>query len=168
MTAGAIRPCGRSDIATVVALQRLCFPSDQSGGVAWTSEALGAHLEAPDHIITLAVPSVAAAQGGHDPSPMPEGGFLVARWMVDEAEILLLGVAPAWRRQGLAREMTEDFLAHARRADVRRCHLEVARDNAAALALYRNLGFVQVGRRKGYYNYGLGLSNDALLLCKTL
>ena len=168
MTATAIRLCTTSDIARLAALQRLCFPAEQSHGAAWTGEALAAHLEGVNHIITLATPSDGTEiRGGALPSERG-GGFLVARWVLDEAEILLLGVAPAWRRRGLASVLTEDFLARATRAGVRRCHLEVADDNAAALALYRSCGFATVGRRKGYYNQGLGASNDALLLCKTI
>ncbi len=172
MSAPSIRVCTRSDIATLAALQGLCFPAGHSRGEAWSREALGAHQESPGHLITLvgpdAAPSAGAEESRDEPPPKPKGGFLVARWVADEAEILLLGVAPAWRRQGLASQLIEDFLARAAGAGVRRCHLEVASDNAAALALYRALGFARIGRRKGYYNHGLGPPSDALLLCKTI
>jgi Acetyltransferases len=44
--------------------------------------------------------------------------------------------------------------------------LEVAEDNAAALGLYRSLGFVEVGRRPGYYDArsGGGKEKQALVL----
>ena len=38
--------------------------------------------------------------------------------------------------------------------------LEVRVSNAAAIALYEQLGFLQVGRRKGYYQDG----EDAILM----
>jgi ribosomal-protein-alanine N-acetyltransferase len=42
--------------------------------------------------------------------------------------------------------------------------LEVDEGNAAAVGLYRSLGFVEVGRRKGYYSSGEGPGGTALVL----
>jgi ribosomal-protein-alanine N-acetyltransferase len=88
------------------------------------------------------------------------GGMLLGRVVADEAEVLTLAVAPSVRRQGLA-----TALLRAARAQVSACggnavFLEVAAGNAAALALYRREGFVQVGRRLRYY----ADTSDALVL----
>ena len=45
-----------------------------------------------------------------------------------------------------------------------RMALEVAVDNAPAIALYRALGFVTVGRRKGYYARAGGGAIDAAIM----
>lgn len=81
--------------------------------------------------------------GGH--------GFVLAWAAAGEAEILTLAVAPSERRRGLGAALVREAagLAHARGAAT--LHLEVAEDNAAARALYAMLGFVQAGRRPGYY-----------------
>ena len=50
-------------------------------------------------------------------------------------------------------------------AGVRALYLEVRESNSAARALYESLGFEQVGRRRGYYQYP---SEDALLLRRDL
>jgi ribosomal-protein-alanine N-acetyltransferase len=42
--------------------------------------------------------------------------------------------------------------------------LEVAEDNAAALALYTAAGFATTGRRRAYYRRPGGLLVDALML----
>jgi ribosomal-protein-alanine N-acetyltransferase len=56
----------------------------------------------------------------------------------------------------------------ARRGDAKRIFLEVAEDNEAALALYRKLGFVELGRRKRYYERAGSEPVDALTLALTL
>lgn len=68
-----------------------------------------------------------------------------------EAQILNLSVVPDNRRTGLGRAMLGRFLAAARERGAEQCFLEVRASNAPAIALYRNEGFVVVGRRDGYY-----------------
>jgi [ribosomal protein S18]-alanine N-acetyltransferase len=46
--------------------------------------------------------------------------------------------------------------------------LEVAEDNAAAIGLYKKNGFVETGRRKGYYERPGANAVDALVLSLTL
>jgi ribosomal-protein-alanine N-acetyltransferase len=69
----------------------------------------------------------------------------------DEAELLNLGVAPGARRQGVAEALLKALRAAAQ-GDI---FLEVAEPNAAAIALYRKLGWEAVAIRKGYYDNGL-------------
>ncbi len=78
-----------------------------------------------------------------------------------EAEILNLAVAPAHRRQGLARELVRHLLVELGRIDVRRVFLEVRESNAVAIQLYQELGFQKIGRRKRYYS---APEEDALVL----
>ena len=46
--------------------------------------------------------------------------------------------------------------------------LEVAKDNAPALALYERFGFVQVGERAGYYRRADGSRATAIVMRKSL
>ncbi len=74
-------------------------------------------------------------------------GFLVSRETVpSEREILNLAIAPAYRRVGIATALLKHQLNH--KIDY---FLEVRESNAAAQALYRRIGFVEVGRRPNYY-----------------
>lgn len=93
-------------------------------------------------------------------------GFILMRVAVDEAEILTLAVRPAARRQGLGARLVGQgaVAAAARGAD--RLFLEVAEDNAAARALYARAGFIEAGRRPGYYQGPDGSRRDALLLAR--
>jgi ribosomal-protein-alanine N-acetyltransferase len=92
-------------------------------------------------------------------------GAVASRHIVDEAEILNLAVARAWRRRGIGRWLIETILDRAASAGVRRVFLEVRESNAGACAFYRCLGFVEIGRRRGYYSHPV---EDALLLSRTL
>jgi [ribosomal protein S18]-alanine N-acetyltransferase len=83
-------------------------------------------------------------------------GFALARAVAGEAEILSLGVAPTKRRRGLAQRLVSATAAEARRRGAGKLFLEVASDNFPALALYRQAGFVGVGRREGYYRRSAG------------
>jgi ribosomal-protein-alanine N-acetyltransferase len=91
-------------------------------------------------------------------------GFILGQLAADAAEILSIGVAEQWQRKGLGRRLVEGLARAAARADARRLYLEVADDNAAALALYRRLGFAEVGRRPKYYHRKGGAAADALTL----
>lgn len=78
-------------------------------------------------------------------------GFILARAIAGEAEIITLAVAPAARRQGMARRLVKATAVRALALEAESLYLEVADDNVPALALYRGLGFEVVGRRRGYY-----------------
>ena len=73
------------------------------------------------------------------------------RLAADEAEILTIAVEAGWRGRGVGRALMAEMLRRAANAGARAMFLEVDEDNAAALALYRRLGFVKVGERPGYY-----------------
>ncbi|MBI2402760.1 MAG: ribosomal protein S18-alanine N-acetyltransferase [Gemmatimonadetes bacterium] len=92
-------------------------------------------------------------------------GYLVARRVLDEAEILNLAVHPGHLRRGLGTELVRDLLADLARAGARRVFLEVRASNLGAQALYRRLGFQSMGRRLGYYS---NPREDALILSREL
>ena len=92
--------------------------------------------------------------------------FALIRVIFDEAEVLTLATHPDARRQGLAREALRQAEAEAARRGAARMFLEVASDNPAARALYEACGYVESGRRKGYYRRSDGPAADALVLRK--
>ena len=94
--------------------------------------------------------------------------FVLGRVTLDEAEILTLATDPAWQRQGLARKVLQQFGTIAKRQGAATVFLEVAADNAPALALYRHAGFVEVGQRPQYYATQTGTRIGALVLRKVL
>jgi ribosomal-protein-alanine N-acetyltransferase len=95
-------------------------------------------------------------------------GLLLDQCLGPEGEILTLGVAPAWRRRGLACGLVQDLIVRALGGGAQRLLLEVAADNIAALALYTSLGFARQGIRRHYYRRAQGPAVDAWRLCLTL
>ncbi|WP_249212449.1 ribosomal protein S18-alanine N-acetyltransferase [Acetobacter persici] len=89
-------------------------------------------------------------------------GFLMIRCVADEAEILTLCVAPAFRKQGIARQLLTWGVMEAQGREAERMFLEVSVRNAAAQALYAGAGFVQAGTRRAYYPDG----SDAMVLVR--
>lgn len=81
-------------------------------------------------------------------------GFALLRRVADEAEVLTLGVAAARRGRGHGRLIMEEAMRRLYAEGIATVFLEVSESNPAALALYRRLGFAEVGRRKGYYADG--------------
>ncbi len=95
-------------------------------------------------------------------------GFILVRAVADEAEILTIAVDPAHRRKGIAAQLMHVATETLRSGKTQHLFLEVAADNAAALALYKNHGFEDCGRRPDYYG---GISQprvDAIVMRRTL
>jgi ribosomal-protein-alanine N-acetyltransferase len=95
-------------------------------------------------------------------------GFILMRAVADEAEILTLAVRPGARRRGVGGRLVAQGAAAAAARGAVQLFLEVADDNAAARALYARAGFVEAGRRPGYYTRADGTRWDALLLTLNL
>lgn len=91
-------------------------------------------------------------------------GCVVAMAGYREAHLLELLVGHDYRRQGWGRVLLQALQLWASGAQAEALWLEVRCSNRAALALYRDLGFVEVGRRKDYYPSTGGQREDALLM----
>ncbi|BAX91180.1 ribosomal protein S18-alanine N-acetyltransferase [Mycobacterium shigaense] len=65
-----------------------------------------------------------------------------------EYEVHTIGVDPVYQGHGIGRRLLEELLTFARDGVV---YLEVRTDNEPAIALYRSVGFAQIGVRKRYY-----------------
>ncbi len=87
-------------------------------------------------------------------------GFVLARVVADEAEILTLAVLPESQRRGFASGLLGEAHRRAALLGAAAILLEVAERNVAARGLYSAFGYEQVGRRRRYYADG----DDALVL----
>jgi ribosomal-protein-alanine N-acetyltransferase len=94
-------------------------------------------------------------------------GHVVLVAILDEAHLLNITIAPAWRRQGLGRVLLEHAMHSARQKSVRTLFLEVRPSNGPAIALYENMGFEAFALRKSYYPARQG-REDALVMRKIL
>lgn len=148
---GAVR-LATARIADVSATMRVMEAAfDPAYGEAWSTAQL---------LTLFALPSarVCVAWDGEVPC-----GFAAARVAGPESELLLIGVDPAWRGQGVGRRLIDDWLAWAADAGADEYFLEMRADNDAVY-FYRQAGFVECGRRPQYYRGGDGVVRDAITM----
>lgn len=106
------------------------------------------------------------AETGTDSAPSLVG-YGVVTVHLDEAELMNITVTVASQGQGWGRALLDQLMADARERHVRRMFLEVRPSNLPARALYQRAGFIEIGRRKGYYPAAVG-REDALVLARDL
>lgn len=136
------RPAGPGDLLRLSALHAASFPYDP-----WDATAL-ANLAALPGAVMLCL----------------ERGFILMRTAADETEVITIAVDPACRGLGIGRRLLLAGLKAARAQGACQAFLEVAVDNQAALALYRQAGFAEIGRRRGYYRRAPDEAVDALVM----
>jgi len=90
--------------------------------------------------------------------------FVLVRFAADEAEILTIATKSGHRRRGYGRLLMEDVIRRLYREHIATLFLEVERGNAAAVALYRRLGFEVAGERRNYYADPAGGDATALVM----
>lgn len=145
MTSNGVRPVTSEDIPRIVELERRSF-SDPWSAASFES--------------ALAHPRVyMVCQDAGDGAGLR--GYLVAWFVADEGEIANLAVDPEARRSGIGGALIDSAIGEARRLGVRALYLEVRESNGAARQLYASRGFLEVGRRRGYYRLPV---EDAIVL----
>lgn len=90
-------------------------------------------------------------------------GFVLARLVAGEAEILTIAVSDKVRKQGVGRSLMDAVLRYLYQERAETLFLEVDENNVAALALYRRIGFIKVGDRPAYYETANGRSSAHIL-----
>ena len=140
-----IRPMTAADVPSVAALEKLCF-SDP-----WSVSSIASELDNPLSLWLVWEEAGAAA------------AYLGVQRVPPQADVMNVAVSPALRRRGIARALFAEL--ERRLPEIDELFLEVRASNSGAIALYRTLGFEQVGRRPNYY---LDPREDALILRKEL
>ena len=97
----------------------------------------------------------------------PINGYLIARKIIDEYEILSLATDISRRRKGIGSQLLSELLILAKKEKIKRIILEVDRDNIAAVRLYKKSGFKIISKRSNYYNR-LGKVSDAYIMKKKI
>ena len=138
-----VRPMAAADAEAMAALERECF--EGAGHEPWSANLFLAELSE----------GAATARSwwvAHDNGELIgfAGGMVVDK----DVEILDVAVSPAHRREGIARKLLAHVSYDAQMLGCTSASLEVEADNESARALYANLGFEQVGCRRGYYGAG--------------
>jgi [ribosomal protein S18]-alanine N-acetyltransferase len=139
-----LRPATSADAPALTALEDELFGVD-----AWSEVAV---LEGPGRHAVVAVDDDEVV------------GYAVTMRSADLADLQRIGVRPDHRRQGVARTLLDEALAHARDEGATRMLLEVSARNTDALAFYAAADFVEIDRRRRYYRDG----SDAVVMRRSL
>ena len=140
-----IRPMTEADVGSVVALERASYQFPWSEGI---------FRDCLRVAYTCRVAEVAGLVVGY--------GILCVG--AHEAHVLNICIADAYRCRGIARRLLLHLLQLAERMGAEDAFLETRPSNASALHLYRSLGFIQIGMRRGtaacksHWNSRQGLS----------
>ncbi len=87
-------------------------------------------------------------------------GYLFARRIIDEIEILNIAVDPTYRNKGIGKRLISEIINISEKDEVRKIFLEVRASNSKAIELYKKSGFKRFSLRKAYYHDG----EDAVLM----
>ena len=134
-----------SHVKAVAELEKLCF-SDP-----WSENSVASELKNK-----LALWLVAEEEGR-------VAGYIGSQTCTDESDVMNVAVHPDFRRQGIGERLILDLIDQLNQRGNHSLTLEVRTSNVSAIALYRKLGFEQVGLRKNYYR---NPKEDALILRK--
>lgn len=77
--------------------------------------------------------------------------FISTIHVLDEIDIIEIGVIKEQRRQGIAHKLVSHLQKHCIKNGIRKIFLCVAENNIAAISLYEKTGFNKIGIRKNYY-----------------
>ncbi len=138
-----------ADLEGTAALEKLCFhqPWSASSLELLTKDGIGV-----GYLCTQLSPL------SETPLVTAYGGMMIA---VDEGQITNVAVHPDHRGQGLGLAIVQALIKHAKSERLATISLEVRVSNTPAISLYRKVGFVEVGRRKGFY---IRPTEDALIM----
>ena len=89
--------------------------------------------------------------------------YSISQNIVDECHLLNLCVRPEARNRGIGKKMLQYLINQARQNDIGSLFLEVRVSNIAAITLYDQLGFNEIGMRRDYYPANKG-REDAVVL----
>ncbi|MDA0238639.1 MAG: N-acetyltransferase [Proteobacteria bacterium] len=128
----------------LAALHERCFEQ------AWSAEEFERLLALPNSAGVICL-SPSPQSGDGDSSPV---GFLLCQFGGGSCDILTICVLPERRRAGFAGALLREFERRGPTIGISDIFLEVAEDNAAAIAFYQRQDYFEVGRRRNYYKRG--------------
>lgn len=135
-------------------LDRVAEIDSQSFEFAWTREQFQSSFEAGHHFLLVKDGAMTV-------------GFAVYMQVFEQAELLTIAVAPAFRHKGYAQMLIEAMCANLMKKGAEQLFLEVRISNQPARSLYEKMGFKEISRRKGYYPTKTG-HEDAIVMQKNL
>lgn len=148
-----VRPALPADVEAILALEQACAEAPHWSPAVWQRVLSGEEVQQPARATF-----VAESGGGML-------GFAVASCSAAVAELESIAVHPSSRCQGVGKGLCRAAFGWSRTAGAGIIELEVRASGLPAHALYASLGFVEQGRRPGYYR---DPADDAILMSTSL
>jgi len=126
-----IRESTTGDLAAIVAIEAAVFPDP------WVIESFRGFQRTGQTLVAV-----------HEDEIV---GFVIARAMLDEGEILNIAVTSRWRGQGAGATLLDSALHRLRGLGANNVYLEVRASSTVAQHFYERHGFRRVGKRSQYY-----------------
>jgi len=93
-------------------------------------------------------------------------GYLIFSTVLDEMHLLNICIAPVYQNKGYGNQFIQWLINFARNNGIKTLYLEVRVSNQAAIHLYQNLGFNEIGLRPDYYPLKNGKEDAQLFACE--
>lgn len=91
--------------------------------------------------------------------------FAICTQVLDELEILALGVLKEHRGKGQGKDLLEKMISQSAQNGITRIVLDVSEANKPAIELYKRSNFFEIARRKDYYTHcKTGQKSDAIVM----
>ncbi len=140
-------PMNENHIPELANLEKICFSQP------WSEKSLREELDnRTAHFIVAEFNGVVV-------------GYIGVFVVYESCDISNIAVLPEYRRRGIGRLLLEGACDAARNGGAESISLEVRPSNRGAIALYRSVGFEEVGLRKNFYR---NPTEDGLILSKKL
>lgn len=140
-----ILPMNEYHVAQVAELEKLCF-SDP-----WSENSVASELKNPLSLWLIAEEDGVVC------------GYVGSQTVLGETDMMNIAVRPDCRRKGVASALITELICRLKGQGSHILRLEVRESNAPAIALYKAMGFTQLGLRKNYYR---NPKENALILGK--
>ena len=140
-----ILPMNEYHVAQVAELEKLCF-SDP-----WSENSVASELKNPLSLWLIAEEDGVVC------------GYVGSQTVLGETDMMNIAVRPDCRRKGVAAALITELICRLKGQGSHILRLEVRESNAPAIALYKAMGFTQLGLRKNYYR---NPKENALILGK--
>jgi len=131
---GIVRPAAKEDVSEIARLEKETFP------MPWSAESIRHDIEENE----LALVAVAEADG-------QVAGYADVWQIAGEGQLNNIAVFPEFRGKHFGWQLMEYLIRELVRLGNTEMSLEVRESNSIAIAMYRRLGFEEVGRREKYY-----------------
>lgn len=144
----SLRPLEVSDIETIMEIELRAYPHPWTEGIFFDCMRVGYSCWAYQSQNTII-------------------GYLILSLVLDEMHILNICIDPNYQKQGLGKLLLKKAEGIGQEKGAKEVFLEVRPSNKAALLLYQDFGYNQIGLRKNYYPAANG-REDAIVMAKTM